>query len=92
MGVSLQAGSRAFFAVEDVVCPTTVEVLRSAGPELAIQGRIMYLSDSGERRNHFAVVNVSGIHTPLIVPVDRLRADSLDVDDPGQTERIAVSG
>ncbi len=71
---SILPGKRASFKVGDVVCPDQMQILRQTGPELAISGTVLYLSDSGDRKNHFAIVDVRGIHTPLIVPVNRLQS------------------
>ncbi len=73
MSRAIRAGSVASFQLSDVECPDASQALRQIGPELKVTGQVIYLSDSGERREHFAVVDVHGIHTPLIVRVDRLR-------------------
>ncbi|HEY3242362.1 MAG TPA: hypothetical protein VGM03_03340 [Phycisphaerae bacterium] len=65
-----------WFTLGDVVCPTALTVLQQIGPDLVVAGRITCFSDSGERRDHFAVVQVEGVFTPLIVPVSKLRTTS----------------
>lgn len=70
---TFKAGSYASFNVADVICPDLGQITHQIGPELEVSGEIDYLSDSGEPDRKFAVINVSGIHAPLIVPVERLR-------------------
>ena len=60
------------FKLEDAACPDLTETVRAIGPELQVAGSVVYFSDGCHRKNHFAIVEVAGIHTPLIVPVDRL--------------------
>jgi hypothetical protein len=61
--------SRASFAIANVLCPDVAQVLRLIGPDLNVIGEIAYLSDGPDAPNQFAVLNVPGIHAPLIVPV-----------------------
>ena len=75
MHPTIRSGTVAAFAIGDVLCPDASEVLRHAGPELTVRGRILYFSDGGASRDHFAIVEVDGIHMPLIVPVAHLRPD-----------------
>lgn len=70
---TFKAGTYASFNVADVICPDLGQITHQIGPELEVSGEIDYLSDSGEPDRKFAVINVSGIHAPLIVPVERLR-------------------
>jgi len=81
----IQTGTTASFTVGDVVCPDVAQVLRQTGPELAVSGRVVYLSDSGLRKDHFAIIDVGGIHAPVIVPVNRLRVSLRSAGDPGAT-------
>ena len=69
----IDTGTIATFTVGDVSSPDAFQVLRQAGPELEVRGTVVYLSDRGQEKNHFAIVDVGGIHAPLIVPVSRLR-------------------
>jgi hypothetical protein len=77
---SVSAGTLTAFTIGDVLCPEAAEVLRHAGPELTVRGRVLYFSDSGAERDRFAIIEVEGIHTPLIVPVDRLRFEVASAD------------
>ena len=85
----IRTGTVASFAIADVVCPDAAQVLRQTGPELTVSGRVVYLSDSGARRNHFAIVDVGGIHAPLIVPVSRLRAEHAEA---GSRDTTTLAG
>ncbi len=72
MSQSIHTGTIASFKVGDVLSPDTMRVLEQTGPELSVKGKVVFLSDSGDLKNHFAIMDVGGIHTPLVVPVDRL--------------------
>ncbi|NOX59337.1 MAG: hypothetical protein GXP29_10830 [Planctomycetes bacterium] len=75
MGTNIRQGATASFAIGDVVCPDAMKMLEQVGPDLTVTGRITMLSDRGSEKSAFAVVQVQGIHTPLIVPVTQLRAN-----------------
>lgn len=89
MRASDRVGTLAAFAIGDVLCPDAAEVLRHAGPELTVRGRILYFSDGGTCPDRFAIIEVDGIHTPLVVPVERLRLDDLKLD-PGTAHWVAA--
>ncbi len=73
MAEDIRQGATASFALGDIVCPDVTRTLEQIGPELSVTGKITMLSDRGSDKNAFAIVQVSGIHSPLIVPVSRLR-------------------
>ncbi len=75
MTQDIRQGATASFAIGDVVCPDAARTLEQVGPELTIRGQITMLSDRGTDKSAFAVVQVEGIHSPLIVPVDRLQME-----------------
>ena len=75
---TIKAGTLASFEISDVECPDAGQVIRQIGPGLTVSGQVVYLSDSGDQKDHFAVVDVQGIHAPLVVRVDRLRAAGLE--------------
>jgi len=74
----IRQGATASFAIGDVVCPDATRTLEQVGPELTIRGQITMLSDHGTEKSAFAVIQVEGIHSPLIVPVDRLQLEAAD--------------
>lgn len=91
MHPTIRAGTVAAFAIGDVLCPDASEVLRHAGPELTVQGRVLYFSDGGTSRDQFAIVEVEGIHTPVIVPVTNLRLEGMPAY-PAAVELRAAAG
>lgn len=70
---SLKSGVRVSFKLGEVVCPDLEQMLTQLTPELELSGEVVFFSDYGKSKNHFAIVDVRGLLTPLIVPVSRLR-------------------
>ncbi|MCP4590115.1 MAG: hypothetical protein GY842_05175 [bacterium] len=70
----LISGQSVLFTLRDAVCPDPAEIIRATGPDLQVTGSIVFFSDGGDQKKRFAVVEVTGIHTPLIVPVEYLDA------------------
>jgi len=66
-------GTPVAFDLGDVFCPSLDQLLTKLGPRLRLSGEVSYMSDLGEERDHFAVIEVGGVLTPLIVPVEKLR-------------------
>ena len=66
------AGSIVRFKLDSVVCPEKERIIANINDRLKVTGRVVFLSDAGERKSHFAVLEVKGIMSPLIVPVDRI--------------------
>ena len=66
-------GRTVSFTLRDVVCPDLVALFEHVGPELVVSGQVACLSDSGQQKDHFAIVDIEGIYMPLIVPVAQLR-------------------
>jgi hypothetical protein len=60
------------FMVQDVHMPCPEEVLRDLYGKDILQGKVMDLSDSGLETKAYAVVQVDGLKTFLIVPVERI--------------------
>ena len=86
---AVKTGTVASFSIRDVVYPDAMQVLGQVGPELTVVGEVTYLSDGGDGKGCFAVVEVGGIHAPLIVPVSQLRLQASSVGEvmatkPGQ--------
>jgi hypothetical protein len=69
---SYKSGNYVAFQLSDVMCPDLEQLLAQIGPELSVAGEVVMLSDNGEQQEHFAIVNVTGIAMPLIVPVAKL--------------------
>jgi len=81
------SGAKVTFKLQDVVCPDLTPVFEHVGPEFLVTGQVSYLSDCGEQRDHFVIVDVNGMHTPLIVPVARLNRTPVYDEDPAVRER-----
>ena len=71
--VSLQPGENVRFALGKVICPGVDELCKQIDSGLEIEGQVVFLSDYGNVRGHFAIVQVKGIGVPLIVPVKSLQ-------------------
>ncbi len=74
--MKLNTGHQVAFQLADVICPDFDQIMAQLGPDLAVAGEVTLLSDRGDDADHFAVVQVSGVHVPLIVPVGKLTAAS----------------
>ncbi len=72
-GSWLTIGNGVTFRLRHVECPDLTPLFEHVGPDLRVVGQLVCLSDSGARKDHFAIVDVEGMYTPLIVPAARLR-------------------
>ncbi len=61
------------FRIRDVFIPDPEKLLITLYGDDILQGRVMDLSDSGDEREAYAVVEVKGIEGPVIVPVKQIR-------------------
>ena len=86
--VSLKCGQSVRFALSKVICPEFDELYKQMGSDLEIEGQVVFLSDYGKIRGHFAIVQVKGIQVPLIVPVENLQLSKWSDREP---ERIIIS-
>ncbi|MCH9023419.1 MAG: hypothetical protein IID32_11755 [Planctomycetes bacterium] len=68
----LESGQEVRFQLSQVVCPEQDRLIEKITEGLEISGRIVYLSDGGDRKDYYAIVEVAGIATPLIIPVSQL--------------------
>ena len=64
------------------MCPELEEVCKRIDSKLEVEGRIVFLSDYGHLRRHFAIVQVEGTHVPLIVPVEDLQLEMAAEREP----------
>ena len=60
------------FMIRDVYVPDPLEVLTELYGSVLLQGRVIDVSDSGAKREAFAVIVVDGVKQPLIVAVERI--------------------
>ena len=84
-GDPLQPGASVRFCLADVMCPDQKDLRAHLTERLEINGRIVLLSDMGETRDVFAVVDVPGISAPLVVPVDRIEPPRTSQDGVAET-------
>jgi len=66
---AIGSGSVVRFRLESVLCPDLENILHKATERLEVTGKVILLSDAGGFKDSYAVVEVGGIATPLIVPV-----------------------
>ena len=78
------SGAIVRFKVANVVCPDSETILGKTTGCLEVTGRVVLLSDAGKEKNFYAVVEVNGIATPLIVPVNQV-----ELTRDGSPDRIA---
>lgn len=76
------------FKLGDVHLPDVAEVLARMTEDTELQGTVSLLSDQGQHRAAFAVVEVKGILMPLIVPAACMRRTDSAAD---AGERIAAA-
>lgn len=67
-----QTGTRVSFKLAEVVCPERQRVASQIGPDLEIIGEIVFISDGEGRQDEFAIIEVAGLLTPVIVPMSDL--------------------
>lgn len=69
----LQPGQKVQFRLGDVHMPALEEVLNRITEDMELQGSITLMSDSGDKQSAFAVVEVKGVLTPIIVPASAIK-------------------
>ena len=73
----MKSGSVIRFKLASVICPDQEQVIENITNHLALTGKVLQLSDAGEKRNYYAVIQVGGIMNPLIVPVNEIEICSV---------------
>ena len=68
----IASGAQVRFKLANVVCPDTEIIWEKTTGCLEVTGRVVLLSDAGKEKNYYAVVEVNGIATPLVVPVNQV--------------------
>ncbi len=71
---SIKSGTKVAFNLGEVVCPDIEQVLSQVTRDLEVSGEVAFFSDYGDKKQHFAIVDVNGVLSPLIVPVAQLRS------------------
>ncbi len=77
---TLQPGQKVQFRLADVHLPAIEEILNRMTEDTELQGTITLMSDKGDRKTAFAVIEVKGVLMPLIVPAEAIRT-VIDADD-----------
>lgn len=73
---SLKPGERVVFRLGDIHLPDLAEIIAKMTEDTELTGTVSLLSDQGEHRAAFAVIEVKGILMPLIVPASCMRLSS----------------
>lgn len=60
------------FRLEDIYLPDPLMVVYEMHRSDLLSGRVIEMSDSGEREGAFVVVEVEGIGQRMVVPVERV--------------------
>lgn len=60
------------FRVSDIYLPDPISVLRELHADEVLRGRVVEMSDTGQKKDAFVVVEVDGIKRRLVVPADRV--------------------
>ena len=71
---SVKRGEKYRLKLSDVVCPDRERLLQQITDGLNVTGEVVLLSDRGCEAGGFAIIEVEGILSPLIIPVDQLRS------------------
>jgi hypothetical protein len=61
------------FSLVDVYFPDPKKLVLELHRDAEIEGKVIDFSDSGARKDAFAVIRVAGLSQPVVVPVDRLK-------------------
>lgn len=70
---AIERGRQYSFRLRDVICPDREQTMSQITPELEVTGRVVFLSDHGSEPERFAVLEVTGLMSPLVVPVEMLQ-------------------
>lgn len=65
----------------DVICPDRAQVLQQLTPDLEVEGEVVFLSDHGQEPERFAIVEVKGVLSPLIVPIEHVKFAARPVEE-----------
>lgn len=70
--LTFESGTVVSFRLAGATCPEPEQIVEKITDDLELTGRILYLSDSGDRKDDYAVIEVDGIVSPIIVPTERI--------------------
>ena len=77
----INSGSSVRFKLSSVICPEQDQIKEKITGKLDLTGKVVQLSDAGDKQNYYAVIHVGGIMVPLIVPVDQIELCSTSSGD-----------
>ena len=66
------------FKLADVIFPERETIFANITEEIEITGKISFISDGGNGKKEFAIVDVPGITMPVIVPKDKIQNLSIN--------------
>jgi len=69
----LTRGKSCRFKLADVISPERELVLLQITADIEVEGEILFLSDKGQQPNRFAIIEVEGVLSPMIVPVNKVQ-------------------
>lgn len=78
-------GQWVHFEIRDAYYPDPKEILVDLFGDRLLQGKVIGVTDSGQERSRYAVVEVEGFPQGVIVPMDRIWPSLLG-DDVDATE------
>ena len=61
------------FRVSDIYIPDPQEILKELYENRVLEGKVIGLTDNGEQKNAYVVVQVEGVKNFLIVPVENVK-------------------
>lgn len=67
-------GKQVRFRIRDVYVPEPAQILEDLHGQDLLCGRIIDISDRGERQRSYAVVQVEGLVRPVVVPMAKVIA------------------
>jgi len=60
--------------LNDLECPEPEVVLANLTSETEVRGKVTFFSDSGQRRDEFAILDIPGLGMPVVVRAEKLLA------------------
>ena len=77
----MKSGTQVRFKLSSVICPDRQQIVENITHHLNLTGKVVQLSDAGEKQDFYAIVYVDGITNPLIVPIGEIEICSSSQED-----------
>ena len=77
----IKSGSLVRFQLSSIICPGQSQVLEKITRRLNLTGKVVQLSDAGNQQDFYVIVQVGGIVSPLIVPVNKVELCRASLED-----------